>query len=705
MNKTAGIRTFSSTCPHDCPSTCGLKIELDGTGRIAHVRGAEENTYTAGVICAKVARYGERVHHPDRLTKSYRRTGDKGSGSFQEIPFEAALDEVAEAFLKAAALHGSETVWPYYFAGTMGLVQRDAINGFRRKMRYSGEHTTICTTPAWAGYVAGTGRLGGVDPREMAKSDCVVIWGTNPVATQVNVMTHAIRARKERGAKIVVVDIYETGTMRQADYRIVLRPGTDAALAVAVMHVLFRDGYADRDYLQRYTDDPKGFEAHLQARTPEWAAEITGLDAAAIVELAHLIGRTKRTYIRLGYGMTRHRNGTVTMHAVASIAAVTGAWLHEGGGAFHSNSGSYRMNNDLVQAKAEADPAVRTLDQSRIGAVLCGEAADLYGGPPVTGLFIQNTNPMVVAPDLRKVRRGFARTDLFTCVHEQFMTETALMADIVLPATMFTEHDDIYRGGGHTHLSLGAKLMEPPEGCHSNYEVICGLAARLGLDDPMFEMSAREHVDTIARSSGRTGWQKMQDEPWCDLGLSFENAHFIGGFDWPDGKYRFRPVWEDVPAQFRPPARMGGRLGDCGGMPSFADYWPRNEAANGDRPFRLATSPARQFLNTTFTETPTSAAREGRPALLVHPDDAAGLGIGEGDEAIVGNEQGEVHLHARLFEGLLRGTLIAEGIWPNRAHIRGEGINTLIAAHPIAPFGGAAFHDCHVWLKRASGDE
>ena len=665
---------------------------------MVRVRGAEENTYTAGIICAKVARYAERIHHPDRLTKSYRRIGEKGSGDFQEIPVDDALDEVAETFLKLAQIHGSQAIWPYYFAGTMGLVQRDAINGLRHKMRYSGQHNSICTTPAWAGYVAGTGRLGGVDPREMAKSDCIVIWGTNPVATQVNVMTHAIKARKERGAKIIVVDIYETGTMKQADHKIILKPGSDAALAASIMHVLFRDGLADHDYLERYTDDPKGLEAHLEERTPEWASNITGLSVEVINEFAHMIGHNKKSYIRLGYGMTRQQNGTSTMHAITSIAAVTGSWLHEGGGAFHSNTGSYPVNNNQIQGRDAVDPDSRILDQSRIGAVLCGEQADLYGGPPVNGLFIQNINPMVVAPDLRKVRRGFSRDDLFTCVHEQFMTETALMADIVLPATMFSEHNDIYRGGGHTYLSIGPKFMEPPEDCRSNYEVICALAKKLGLEDDLYKMSAREQSDLILKTSGQADWDQLQREPWRDVGLDFNDAHFLNGFNWPDGKYRFKPIWDDVMYPYRSPDSMG-LLGDVQSMPTFPDHWDNNEAVDEIHTFNLATSPARQFLNTSFTETPTSIKREGRPILLIHPDDAHAHAISEGDEVVIGNEQGEVHLHARLFSGVLCGTLIAEGVWPNKAHIKGEGINTLITARPIAPFGGASFHDCRVWLK------
>ncbi|MDI6838152.1 MAG: molybdopterin-dependent oxidoreductase, partial [Rhizobiaceae bacterium] len=301
MNIASPIRTRSvghTACPHDCPSTCALDVDIDENGRIGRVRGAADNDYTAGVICAKVARYAERLYHPGRLLTPKRRKGGKGEGAWQEISWDEALDEIAEAFVKAEQAHGSEAVWPYFYAGTMGQVQRDSIERLRHAKRYSGFMGTICTNMAWTGYVMGTGVLRGVDPREMAKADCVVIWGTNAVATQVNVMTHATRARKERGAKIVVVDVYDNPTMKQADIRLILRPGTDAALACAVMHIAFRDGYADRAYMEKFTDDPAGLESHLKTRTPQWAAAITGLSVEEIEAFARLVGMTKKTFFR-----------------------------------------------------------------------------------------------------------------------------------------------------------------------------------------------------------------------------------------------------------------------------------------------------------------------------------------------------------------------------------------------------------------------
>jgi anaerobic selenocysteine-containing dehydrogenase len=687
------IVRLPSTCPHDCPSTCALDVEVIDGKMIGRVRGATSNDYTAGGICAKVARYAERIHHPDRLTRPLRRVGPKGSGRFEPMSWDDALDEIGARFLAAEAEHGPEAVWPYYFAGTMGLGMRDGIHRLRHVKRYSGQHSTICVTPARTGFIAGTGKLAGPDPREMAKADCVVIWGTNAVHTQVNVMTHAIRARKERGAKIVVVDIYDNATMKQADLGLVLRPGTDAALACAVMNVLFRDGHADWDYLNQYTDCPRELEAHLATRTPDWAAAITGLPVDQIEAFARLIGETKRTYLRLGYGFSRQRNGVVAMHAATSIAAVTGAWRYEGGGAFHNNGAIYKWDKTLIEGRDALDRRVRVLDQSQIGRVLTGDAAALRHGPPVTALLIQNTNPVNVAPEQALVKQGFAREDLFTVVHEQFMTETAAMADIVLPATMFLEHDDFYQGGGHSHIMWGGKLIDPPGECRSNHEVICAIAERVGAEHRGFAMSMREIAEETLRASGHGPLEALIEENWQDKQPDFRAAHFLDGFAWPDGRYRFRPDWTTVPEV------NAGAVGPWAAMPALPDQWAVIEDIDAAHPFRLATSPARHFLNSTFTETEGSRSREGAPSVMVHPGDAARLGIADGAMVEVGNSRGVVRLQARLFDGVCEGVLVAESLWPNASHEGGAGINTLSGADEVAPYGGAAFHDIRAWLR------
>jgi anaerobic selenocysteine-containing dehydrogenase len=695
MNRTPRLERRTSVCPHDCPSACSLDVEVIDGRSIGRVHGAQTNRYTAGVICAKVARYAERIHHPDRLLHPLKRSGPKGSGQFERISWDEALDLVAERFLDAERLHGPEAVWPYYYAGTMGLVMRDGINRLRHVKRYSGQYSTICTNMAWTGYIAGTGKLAGPDPREMALSDCVVIWGTNPVHTQVNVMTHAMRARKERGAKIVAVDVYMNATMKQADMALLVRPGTDGALACAVMHVLFRDGYADWDYLERYTDCPRDLAEHLKSRDPAWASAITGLSIDEIEAFAQLVGERKRTFFRLGYGFGRQRNGAANMHAAASIAAVTGAWQYEGGGAFHNNGAIYHWRKTLIEGLDSVDPRVRRLDQSQIGRVLTGDRDALCGGGPVTAMLIQNTNPVSVAPEQELVKRGFAREDLFVCVHEQFMTETALMADVVLPATMFMEHDDLYQGGGHQYFQLGPKLVDPPGECRSNHEVIAALAERVGAEHRGFGMEPREIIDWTLQNSGWGTIESLEEQVHIDAQPTFAQAHYLDGFGYKDGKFRFRPDWTKVPNS------NNGPMGPWASMPSLPDHWAVIEEATEEHPFRLATSPARQFLNSTFTETPTSLAKERRPEVMIHPLDAERKGIGEGDWVKLSNGRGEVYLRARLFDGVRRGVLIAEGIWPNAAHPYGRGINTLTGADQVAPYGGAAFHDNRVALEKA----
>jgi anaerobic selenocysteine-containing dehydrogenase len=686
----------ASVCPHDCPSTCALDVEVGPDGRIGRLRGARENAYTAGVICAKVARYADRLYHPDRVTRPLRRVGAKGEGRFEPVSWEDALDIVAEAFLKAEAAHGAETVWPYHYAGTMGLVQRDSIHRLRHAKGYSRQFDTICTNPAWTGYIAGTGKLAGPDPREIALSDLVVIWGTNAVSTQVNVMTHAITARKTRGAKIVAIDVYPTQTVKQADLGLVLKPGTDAALACAVMHVLFRDGHADRAYLAAFTDCPDDLEAHVANRPPQWAAAITGLSVEEIETFAAMVGRTPKTFFRLGYGFTRSRNGTISMHAASCIAAVTGAWQHEGGGAFHNNGAIYTLDKSMIEGTSLIDPTTRLLDQSKIGRVLTADADALRHGPPVTAMLIQNTNPVSVAPEQELVKQGFARGDLFVCVHEQFMTETARMADIVLPATQFLEHDDVYKGGGHQYIVLGPKLTEGPGETRENLYVLNEIARRVGAaEHPGFAMDAREHIDWMLKASNFGSLEQLERDRWIDCQPNFRKAHYLDGFAWPDGKFRFRPEWPAVPAP------NDGLMGPHAEIPALPDYWEVTEAADETHPFRLVTAPARSFLNSTFNETAGSRDKEGRPELMISPADAARLAIGDGDLVRIANRRGAVTLHARHVEGLKPGVVIAEGIWPNDAYPDGRGINTLTGADAIAPFGGAAFHDTAIKVEKA----
>src|SRR4051794_29905268 len=679
-----------SVCPHDCPSACALAVERIDATHIGRVRGAAGQSYTQGVVCAKVGGYAERQHHPERLAVPLRRVGEKGGGrdAFVPISWNDALDEVAEKMTRAAQRYGSETVWPHYYAGTMGLVQRDGQHRLRHAMRYSRQNSTICVALTDTGWLAGVGAKRGADAREMARSDLIVVWGGNPVSTQVNVMTQIAQARRERGAKLVVIDPYRTGTAELADMHLALLPGTDGALACAVMHVLFKEGFADRAYLARYTDDPEGLEAHLASRTPAWAAEITGLPEHQIVAFARLYGATKHSFLRLGYGFTRQRNGAMQMFAASCLPAVTGAWQYEGGGALYSQHNIARIDRTLIEGTELLDPSTRILDQSRIGPILNGDRRDLGDGPPVTALFVQNTNPMVVSPDSALVHKGFARDDLFVCVHEQFLTETAAMADIVLPATTFLEHDDIYTAGGHTFLQIGRAVLPPYAECRSNHDLVCGLAKRLGANHPGFEMSAFEIIKHTLRASGLPGPEAFEEGVWLDCWPGFETGHFLDGFAHTGRKFHFRPDW----SAFGP---------EHARMPEFPDHLAVIDDCDPERPFRLVPAPSRSFLNMSFNNTPSSLAREGRPTALVHPQALAALGVGDGDRIRIGNDKGSVVVHARAFDGMQKRVVIVEGLWPNHAFEGGIGINLLTSADPGLPGGGAVFHDTSVWLRRA----
>jgi len=681
------VEIVRSTCPHDCPSTCALDVERLAPDRVGRLHGGRWNDYIDGVICAKVARYAERVHNPDRLTTPLLRDGPKGSGRFKPIGWDEALDRVADAFDATRRQHGPQAIWPYHYGGTMGLVQRNGIERLRSLLGTSLQHGTFCTALGDAGWAAGMGsKRFGVDPREMADSDVIVLWGLNAVHTQVQVMGWVARARKARGTKLVVVDPYRNATAQKADLHLMPRPGTDAALACAVMHVLFRDGLADRAYMAAYTDDPDGLEAHLADRTPAWAARITGIPAEQIEAFAHLYGGTKRAFLRLGTGFTRQRNGAAAMHAVTCLPAVSGAWAHRGGGALWFMSGLFPVDTSLIDATEHRDGTQRWLDISRLGAILTGTEPDaLAGGPPVSAMLIQSTNPMVVAPDSTRVAQGLAREDLFVCVHEQIMTETARMADVVLPATTFLEHDDAYKAGGHTVLGVGLQVIEPLGEARCNHDVINALLARLGAPAHVAsEMSARELLEETLRLSGLPRAEEIRDAGGHDCARSFNEHHFLDGFAHSDGRFRFHGAWRGAQAAV---------------MPDLPDQLETIEAADSDHPFRLVTAPARQFLNTSFNETSTSRAQEKRPTVMVHPGDAASLGVTDGAPVRLGNRRGALTLHARLFQGLTRGTLVVESLWPAAAFPEGVGINALVGSDPGPPNGGAAFHDTAVWLR------
>ncbi len=533
----------TSACPHDCPSTCTLDIEHDNKN-IFKIKGNKENSYTKGVICSKVSRYQDRTHNKHRLIYPMQRVGEKGSNDFKRISWENALNIVCDNFLKIAKNYGSEAVWPYFYAGTMGLLQRDGINRFRHEFNFSDQYSTICNTLPQAGWMAGVGSLMGPDPREVQYSKIIVMWGGNPASTQVNFMKHVQNARKNNNAYLIVIDPYLTKTAKIADLHIKLRPGTDGALACGIMKYLIENNNVDNEYIIKYAKGIKDLKNHLISKDKNWASDICGVEYDAIVNLSKLISKDKKVFFRLGYGFTRQRNGSFNMHAVICIPTLLGAWKVKGGGAFYNNGGIYNINKNLIEGLNFKNQNVRVLDQSRIGSILTGDKEALKYGPAVKALLIQNTNPLVVAPETSLVRKGFMRKDLFTCVHEQFLTETAKYADIILPATSFVEHNDIYIAGGHQHLTFGPKLIDELGECWSNHKLINTLSKKMGAIKEEFSYSEEELIDKTLKLSKIGNLKELKLKKFIDLQPDFKESHFIKGFGHKDKKFHLTAEWK-----------------------------------------------------------------------------------------------------------------------------------------------------------------
>jgi anaerobic selenocysteine-containing dehydrogenase len=438
--------------------------------------------------------------------------------------------------------------------------------------------------------------------------------------------------------------------------------------------------------MAEFTNDADLLETHLQSRGPDWAAEITGIPAAEIEALAKDYGTTDRAIIRLGYGFSRSRNGSSSLHAVSCLPAVRGAWKHRGAGLYGSIGQNFDVNSSLVTGID--DPDVRRLDMSRLGPILMDDPEPLNGGPPVTAMLVQSSNPAVVAPESGLVRQGLMKDEMFLCVHEQFMTDTARLADIVLPATTFLEHDDFYTSYGQPYLQLGPKIIDPIGDTRSNHEMIGALAKRLGADHRAFDMTALEVIDEILQTNGLGTADELKEKRLIDFSPSFEDTHFLNGFPQPDGRFRFKADW----------AALGPDHAALPDLPDFADIIDSTDEA---RPFRLVTAPSRNYLNTSFTETDTSIRNESRPTIMLHPSDCDELGLVEGDRVRIGNDRGDLVVHAEPFDGVDRGVAIVEGVWPNLAFEEGMGINLLVSADPGKPNGGAVFHDTAIWVRAA----
>jgi anaerobic selenocysteine-containing dehydrogenase len=678
-------------CPHDCPDTCALLTTVEN-GRAIKVEGAPDHPTTRGTLCTKVARYLERTYSDQRLLHPMRRAGPKGSGHFERITWAEALDTIAARFKAIASSEdGPQAILPYSYAGTMGLLQYGSMDRrFFHKLGASLLDRTICATAGKAGYAATVGASIGTDLEQFENARLILIWGSNPIVSNLHLWSR-VQEAKRRGAKLVAIDPYRSLTAEKCHRHLALLPGTDAALALGMMHVLIGEGLVDHDYIAHYT---LGFDAlaeRVREYPPQRVAQITDLAIDDIVALARDYGTIKPAVIRLNYGMQRHAGGGMAIRTAACLPALVGAWRDPAGGALLSSSGAYPVDNKALERPDLMWNHPRTINMSMIGDALL-EATD----PPIRALYVYNSNPVAVAPESAKVVAGFSREDLFCVVHDVFLTDTADYADIVLPATTQLEHLDVHSSYGHLYVLANNPAIAPVGESKPNTEVFRLLAQRMGFDEPCFLESDEEiarHAFVAAHPRARgLDWDRLRAEGWQRLNVPTPFAPFAeGNFPTPSGKCEFysetlaREGVDPLPTYIPPRESVGSN-------PTLARRYP----------LAMISPPARNALNSSFANLPVFAEDEATPHLDIHPDDAAARGIATGDRVRVFNDRGALVLTARVTDRARSGVVVALSIWWRKLSPDGTNAN-MVTGQALTDLGRAAtFYDCLVEVTRVT---
>ena len=676
--------TVLGACPHDCPDTCALVTTVQD-GQAVKLQGNPAHPHTGGVLCTKVSRYLERTAHPDRLLYPMKRVGPKGAGQFERIDWNTALDDIAHRLQILTEGNSSETILPYSYAGTMGLVQGESMDRrFFHKLGASLLDRTICSTAGGEALSLTLGGKVGMRVEFFAESKLILIWGSNSIASNLHFWRHA-QAAKRAGAKLVCIDPRKTETADKCDEHIALLPGTDGALALALMHELIVHDWLDHDYIARHT---VGWDA-LRERALQWpparAAAVCGVPEAQIVALARDYGQTKPAAIRLNYGMQRVHGGGNAARAIACLPALVGAWRHRAGGLLLSSSGLYPVDRAALQRPdLLAGRRPRTINMSCIGDALTGDAAALSNGPPVKAVVVYNSNPVAVAPESGKVAAGFAREDLFTVVLEQFRTDTADYADYLLPATVQIEHWDIHTSYGHTDVLLNRPAVAPRGEARSNAWVFRELARRMGFDEPCFS-DDDEALCAAAFAPGAIDVAQLHEQGFTTVRLP-DAPYAEGNFPTPSGRCEF--FSERLAAQ---------------GQDGLPNHVPNHEAVGSSTQFPLAmiSPPARNFLNSTFVNVTSLRAIEGEPLLEIHADDASARGIVDGAMVRVFNQRGEHRCRAEVSRRARPGVVHGMGIWWRKLGFDGTNVNQLTSQRLTDIGRGPTFYDCLVEVERS----
>ena len=663
--------TIRTVCAHDCPDMCSILAHVEA-GRVVRIEGDPDQPFTAGFACGKVNRDADLVHSPDRLTTPLRRTGRKGEGKFAPITWDAALDEIVSTWQRVMAESGPLALLGYAYSAHQGQINRGLTNGLFHALGCSRlRGGTVCDSCAEAAWIATLGDVGGADPESVRESDLIVSWSSDLHATAVHQWA-AIEKRRAAGVKLVVIDPRRTRAARVADLWLPVRIGTDSALALGVMHILVRDGKADRDYLARHTLGFDQVEREVLPRfTPEATAEITGLPAADIETFARWYGEARTPFIRIGFGLSRLTDGGQNLRTVALLPGVTGAYGRYGGGALLATAAGFELNYNALR-KPSGPAETRTINHLKLG-----EALRELNDPPIRALFIAANNPAVTNPNTTGIHAGLAREDLFTVVHDPFMSETAKFADIVLPATTYLETDDFYRAYGSYYMQYGRRAVEPQAEAWSNHRLTQTLAARLGLTDKVFQMSPPELVAALFR--GATGAAAAIDPASLLDGKAVSIGSRSGQtFRTPSGKLEFYS--ETLAKQ---------------GLPPMPD-WRADPARTGTEPLRLLTTPGYFQSHTAFTGNAFLRDREGPPHAILHPADAAARGLTDGQRVRLRNERGEVGLMLHVRDEIQPGVVLVPGQRPVAEAVAGT-VNMLCADGFTDMGEGATYQS--TWLE------
>lgn len=679
---------YRSVCPLDCPDACALQVTVEH-GRVTKVSGHPDHPVTQGAICHKVQRFPERTHAPERLMFPMRRVRPKGLmtqrasfNDFERITWEDAFAEIAQRFQRIIAEQGAEAILPYSFYGNMGVLSAESMDRrFFNRLGACHLDRTICNSAAVAGMAYTQGAPVGSDPEDSVHAKLIIVWGCNLVSTNMHQVMLANEARK-RGAKVVVIDVHRNRTARWGDAFYQLKPGSDAALALGMMHILIRDDRVAHDFIAAYTQGYAELARHVKRYDPLTTAEITGLTPTQIEELAQLYGSAEPALIRLGNGLQHHDNGGMIMRTISCLPALTGQWGKKGGGLIKGNGGYAQFNTYALQRPdLHPNPNGRRVNMNQLADAL------LDNEHRIQALFVYNSNPAQVAPDQNRLRQGLMRPDLFTVVHDLFLTDSCAYADIVLPATSHFENLDLYKSYWHLYVQLNEPILPVQGECRSNTDVFRGLAAAMGFADACFQDSDEDLVRQ-ALGSGSSylagiDLPRLRREGWAKLKV-LNGGQFPAEIPTPSGKFEFYST------------SMAAH-----GLPPLPEHTPLVETASR-YPLAFITPPNHRFLNSTCANDARLQKLEGlRPTVQLHPQDAQSQGISDGDAVVVFNARGECLLTADITEDVLPGTAVSLGLWWDDPQQGVRSVNILTDTRISDMGGGATFFSVRVGVRKA----